>query len=83
MLSVRDHGPGLPPGAERATFERFSRGQASDRTGAAGLGLAVVKGFAGAMGLAMRAANAPGGGARVLLAFPAEAILRESPKAAA
>lgn len=76
VLSVRDRGPGLPPGAERAIFDRFRRGQASDRTGGAGLGLAIVKGFASAMGLGVRAANAPGGGARFSIVFPAEALLR-------
>ena len=76
VLSVRDHGAGLPSGAERTIFERFRRGQVSDRTGGAGLGLAIVQGFAAAMGFAVRAANAPGGGARFAIAFPAEAILR-------
>ena len=83
VLSVRDHGAGLPPGAERTIFERFRRGQASDRTGGAGLGLAIVEGFASAMGLAVRAANAPGGGARFAIAFPAEAILRRTAEAPA
>lgn len=83
VLSVRDHGSGLPPGAERTIFERFRRGQTSDRTGGAGLGLAIVQGFAAAMGLAVRAANAPGGGARFAIAFPAQAILREPAEAPA
>ncbi len=76
-LSVRDHGAGLPEGAERTVFERFFRGMGSDRTGGAGLGLAIVKGFADAMGLDVRASNAPGGGARFTIAFPPDRIVAE------
>jgi two-component system, OmpR family, sensor histidine kinase KdpD len=76
-LSVRDHGAGLPEGAEKIVFERFFRGMGSDRTGGAGLGLAIVKGFADAMGLEVRASNAGGGGARFTIAFPPGAIVAD------
>lgn len=56
-LSVLDEGPGLPPGGERALFERFARVEGSDRVGGTGLGLAIVKGFADAMGLSVTAFN--------------------------
>src|SRR3546814_11880330 len=56
-LSVLDEGPGLPPGGERALFERFARVEGSDRVGGTGLGLAIVKGFAAAMGLSVTASN--------------------------
>ncbi len=65
VLAVRDHGPGLPEGSERAVFERFWRADEarSRETGGAGLGLAVVAAVAAAHGGEVRAANAPGGGA--------------------
>ena len=56
-LSVRDAGPGLPPGREATLFDRFARGEGDDRSGGTGLGLAIVKGFAEAMGLTVSAAN--------------------------
>src|SRR3546814_19565899 len=56
-LSVLDEGPGLPPGGERALFERFARVEGSDRVGGTGLGLVIVKGFAGAMGMTVPASN--------------------------
>jgi two-component system sensor histidine kinase KdpD len=70
MLSVRDHGPGLPPGSERRVFETFARGAGSDRAGGSGLGLAIAKGFAGAMGIEVTAANHHDGGAVFSLVFP-------------
>lgn len=59
-LSVSDAGPGLPAGDP---FGAFARGSGSDRSGGAGLGLAIVAGFAEAMGVGVAAANradAPG-----------------------
>ncbi|HET9074624.1 MAG TPA: HAMP domain-containing sensor histidine kinase [Solirubrobacteraceae bacterium] len=64
-LTVRDHGPGLPTQEPEALFERFWRaepGRGRGRAGA-GLGLAIVHAIVVAHGGAVRAANAPGGGA--------------------
>ena len=75
-LHVRDHGPGLPEGAEEAVFERFWRtGEARSRSpngsGGAGLGLAIVAAIAEAHGGTATASNAPGGGALFEVSFPA------------
>jgi len=72
VLRVRDHGPGLPEGAEAAVFERFWRtGEARDRaTGGAGLGLAIVAGVAEAHGGTVTAANADDGGAQFEVRLP-------------
>ncbi|MCB8971385.1 MAG: HAMP domain-containing histidine kinase [Solirubrobacterales bacterium] len=73
LLTVRDHGEGLPPGSEEDVFERFWRaGEARDRpSGGAGLGLAIVAGVAASHGATASAANAPGGGALFSVRFPA------------
>lgn len=82
-LSVRDHGPGLPPGREAEVFETFRRLEGSDRAvGGTGLGLAIVKAFAEAMGMTVEAANRDDGeGAIFTLVFPAALIVREPPEA--
>ena len=80
-LSVRDIGPGLPPGSESTVFETFHRLDGSDRnTTGTGLGLAIVKGFAEGMGLSAHAANRDDRtGADFSLEFPERLLLRERP----
>lgn len=80
-LSVRDIGPGLPPGSESTVFETFHRLGGSDRnTTGTGLGLAIVKGFAEGMGLSAHAANRDDRkGADFSLEFPERLLLRERP----
>jgi two-component system sensor histidine kinase KdpD len=75
LLEVRDHGPGIEPGAEEAIFETFARGKGSDRSGDSGLGLAIVKGFADALGIGVSAATDPAGGAVFTLRIPEEALV--------
>ncbi len=46
LLTVRDHGPGLPPalrGREHELFDKFTRGEAESATPGMGLGLAIAK----------------------------------------
>lgn len=61
---VDDTGPGVPAEARERIFEEFGHVDASDagRFGGAGLGLAVVRRLAEAMGGAVRVADRPGGG---------------------
>jgi len=65
VLTVRDHGPGLPTDDPDALFERFWRAEAGRERGkgGAGLGLAIVAKIVDAHGGRVGAANAPGGGA--------------------
>jgi signal transduction histidine kinase len=65
VLSVRDHGPGIPPALRSHIFERFVRSTDADRRGTpgAGLGLAIVKGIVSLHGGSVSAYDAPGGGA--------------------
>ncbi|HTK03118.1 MAG TPA: sensor histidine kinase KdpD [Bordetella sp.] len=41
LIRVADDGPGVPPGQEKAIFEKFVRGERESATPGAGLGLAV------------------------------------------
>ena len=69
-LAVEDEGPGLPVEQERA-LDSFIRIEGSDRTGGAGIGLAIVKAFAEAMGVRVTAFNRDEGrGATFTLRFP-------------
>jgi two-component system sensor histidine kinase KdpD len=81
-LTIRDHGPGLPPGREAEVFETFRRLEGSDRAiGGTGLGLAIVKAFAEAMGMTVEAGNRDDhDGAAFTLVFPAELIVRNTPE---
>jgi two-component system OmpR family sensor kinase len=72
LLSVRDHGQGLPDGEADAIFERFWRadpGRGRGRAGA-GLGLAIVAGIVGQHGGRVSASNAPDGGACFTVVLP-------------
>jgi two-component system sensor histidine kinase KdpD len=73
MLSVRDHGPGLPVtmrGREQLLFDKFTRGQAESATPGVGLGLAICKAIVGAHGGDITATNASGGGAEFTATLP-------------
>ncbi|MES2051252.1 MAG: DUF4118 domain-containing protein [Pseudomonadota bacterium] len=73
VLTVRDHGPGLPQklaGHEDTLFDKFTRGQAESATPGVGLGLAICKAVVDAHGGNIHAANAVGGGAEFRITLP-------------
>jgi two-component system OmpR family sensor kinase len=72
IVSVRDHGPGLPPGDPGAVFERFWRDSDSRGRddGGAGLGLAIVAALVNAHGGTVDATNPPDGGALFTVRLP-------------
>ncbi len=74
-LSVADQGPGIPPGERDRIFEPFTRlpGVRRDRAGGTGLGLAIARRIAAAHDGTIRVDDAPGGGARFVVALPAVA----------
>ena len=69
VLAVVDHGPGVPDEAKERIFEPFTR--VGDRYQGVGLGLAVARGFAEAMGGRIVAEDTPGGGLTVAITLPA------------
>jgi len=69
VLEVRDHGPGAPEEELGQLFDRFFRGASGRARQGSGLGLAIVRQVADAHGATVEAANAPGGGLVVRLAF--------------
>jgi two-component system sensor histidine kinase MprB len=76
LLEVRDHGPGAPEEELGQLFDRFFRGAHGRERQGSGLGLAIVRQVAEAHGATVSAANAPGGGLVVSLAFaPAQGAL--------
>jgi two-component system sensor histidine kinase KdpD len=73
VLTVRDHGPGLPAalkGREHELFEKFTRGVAESATPGVGLGLAICKAVVDAHRGQITAANAAGGGAEFTVSLP-------------
>jgi two-component system, OmpR family, sensor histidine kinase KdpD len=69
VLEVVDHGSGVPDEAKERIFEPFTR--IADRYPGVGLGLAVARGFAEAMGGRIVAKDTPGGGLTVAITLPA------------
>ena len=73
VMTVRDHGPGLPPalkGREASLFDKFTRGQAESTSTGVGLGLAICKAVIDAHGGQIAATNMPGGGAQFEVTLP-------------
>ena len=75
VFEVMDEGPGFPPDAQDKLFEKFWRASGAP-AGGSGLGLPIVKGFAGLMGATVAAGNRRDGvGANFSLTFPSDAVL--------
>ena len=73
VLTVRDHGPGLPAamaGRESELFDKFTHGVAESATPGVGLGLAICKAVVDAHRGRISAANAAGGGAEFTITLP-------------
>ncbi|MFJ4966332.1 Sensor protein KdpD [Streptomyces sp. ADI96-02] len=70
-LRVVDRGRGVPDEAKERIFEPFQRYGDAPRGAGVGLGLAVSRGFAEAMGGTLDAEDTPGGGLTMVLTLPA------------
>jgi len=84
VVSVRDHGPGLPDVAPQRLFDRFWRAEGGRERGkaGAGLGLAIVGGVVAAHDGRVSAQNATGGGALFTVLLPVSAPPDHAPAAA-
>ena len=82
-LWVDDEGPGIPAADRHQVFQSFYRLRRDEesRIAGSGIGLAVVRELAALHGGSAWAEEAPGGGTRILVAFP-EAALAEAVAAA-
>jgi len=71
VITVTDHGSGLPPEALPHIFEMFYRAPGA-RPGGAGIGLAIAKGIVELHGGSIAAENVPTGGARFTITLSIE-----------
>ncbi len=74
VLTVRDHGPGIPTGDRGGIFLPFSRHTRRAEISGLGLGLAVVRTLALAHGGSVEYSDAEGGGACFAVRFPLAAV---------
>ncbi len=70
-VTVRDHGPGIPPLELEQIFEAFVQSSTTrDGSGGTGLGLAISRKIIAAHGGSIGAENLPGGGSRFHIFLP-------------
>ncbi len=72
-VTVRDHGPGLPPGEETRIFDKFHRAIAEGAQSGFGLGLTICKVIVEAHGGEIGARNMADGGAEFRFTLPRDA----------
>ncbi|MEM7052768.1 MAG: ATP-binding protein [Acidobacteriota bacterium] len=71
LMTVRDHGPGIPPEHIDRIFDRFfSYRQDDQKNGHSGLGLAITRAIVEGRGGNIQASNHPQGGAQVQVRLP-------------
>lgn len=70
IVTIDDHGPGLPKGREEAIFQKFERGRKESATPGVGLGLAICTAIVEAHGGTIRGETRARGGARFTFELP-------------
>jgi signal transduction histidine kinase len=71
LVSVEDHGPGVPPEQQRLVFEKFGRVNSGGRSKpGAGLGLFIARSIAEAHGGTLDVRSDPGSGATFTIRLP-------------
>ncbi|GAA4868449.1 sensor histidine kinase [Serinicoccus chungangensis] len=71
VLSVSDHGTGIPESEQERVFERFGRAESATHVDGSGLGLAIVQAIADAHGGAVGVESVEGLGSRFTVWIPA------------
>ncbi len=82
VLTVEDHGAGVPDHLKARMFEPFERLDDRGTGNGVGLGLAVARGFLDAMGGSVTAVDTPGGGLTMRVVLPVAATPAASPAVA-
>ena len=72
VITVDDSGPGIPADDRNRIFERFGRGETSNRSRGVGLGLAIVARHVQWHHGTIQVTERPGGGARFIVELPAK-----------
>jgi signal transduction histidine kinase len=72
LISVRDHGPGIPPAEQKAVFRKFYRGAGAAKSGVkgTGIGLATVSHIVRAHRGEVRLNSVPGDGCTFTIVLP-------------
>ena len=83
VLSIIDHGEGIPPQIRDKIFQRFWRADSSRNrdTGGSGLGLAIVASIVAAHKGEVQVVETPGGGATFRVIFPLLQNVADAPSA--
>lgn len=70
-VAIEDEGSGIPAALRERIFERYFRANDSSSAGGAGIGLSIVHDIVKKAGGCVRAEDASGGGARIVIDLPA------------
>jgi len=70
-VAIEDEGPGIPAALRERIFERYFRANDSSSAEGAGIGLSIVHDIVKKAGGCVRAEDASGGGARIVIDLPA------------
>ncbi|MBK5288069.1 MAG: GAF domain-containing protein [Acidimicrobiia bacterium] len=81
VMSVTDHGPGVPPDERDRVFERFYRVDPNGTKPGMGLGLSIVRGLVESCGGKVWVEDAPGGGAAFRVALRTSFMAESRPEA--